>query len=69
MNKITFVNNSVPAVNATNLNQMQTNAEDAIATAKNEAQTYAKNYTDGKILSGTSLPSSATNGTIFLLYS
>ena len=30
MEKINFINNSVPAVNATNLNKMQDNAEDAI---------------------------------------
>ena len=30
MNKINFVNNNQPAINATNLNQMQTNIENAI---------------------------------------
>lgn len=30
MTKITFVNNSQPAINATNLNQLQTNIENAI---------------------------------------
>ena len=37
MNKITFVNEQEPALNANNLNLIQTNAENAIATAKTEA--------------------------------
>lgn len=103
MNKITFVNGQEPAVNANNLNLIQTNAENAIATAKTEAinsasadatskdnnvlstlrgeistaqsnaigtaSTNTTNAINAKIQYGTSLPSSANNGTIFLLYS
>lgn len=54
MIKITFVNGQAPALNATNLNQLQENVEDAI---------------EGLILSGTSLPATADEGQIFLLYS
>lgn len=36
MDKINFTNGKAPAINATNLNQMQTNVEAAIETAKNE---------------------------------
>ena len=54
MIKITFVNGQAPALNATNLNQLQTNIENAI---------------NGLILSGTSLPATADEGQIFLLYS
>ena len=37
MNKITFVNGQSPALNANNMNLLQTNTENAIATAKSEA--------------------------------
>lgn len=52
---------------------MQSNAENAIETAKNEAITTASTNTttaiNNKLQYGTSLPESATEGTIFLLYS
>ena len=53
MQKITFVNGQAPALNATNLNQLQENIEDAI---------------DEVITTGTELPATAEDGTIFLLY-
>lgn len=53
MEKITFVNGQAPALNATNLNQLQENVEDAI---------------EAVITSGTELPQTAEDGTIFLLY-
>ena len=123
MNKITFINGQAPALNANNLNLLQTNTENAISNAKDEAiatstslinnatltiqrngvtvasfgansssnvtanisvptnnnelangagyQTSANVQTaiNNKIKYGTSLPSSADDGTIFLLYS
>ena len=54
MIKIVFVNDSTPALNATNLNQLQDNVEDAI---------------DNVIQAGTSLPATVVNGQVFLLYS
>ena len=38
MEKIDFINNSTPALNATNLNKLQDNTEDAIEDAKEELQ-------------------------------
>ena len=69
MQKITFINDQAPAVNANNLNLMQTNAENAINEAITTAQTNAENTINNKIQYGTSLPSTADNGTIFILYS
>ena len=115
MNKISFVNGSEPALNANNLNLMQTNAENAInavansigtgtltiqkngstvatfganassnVTANITVPTNNNQLTNGagyqtsanvtsainsKIQYGTSLPSSASDGTVFLLYS
>lgn len=53
MQKIVFINNSPPALNSTNLNQLQDNVEEAI---------------ENVIQSGTELPQTAEEGTIFLLY-
>ena len=39
MNKIVFVNNGQPAINDTNLNQMQTNIENAISTLETNIDT------------------------------
>ena len=73
MNKIQFINEQAPAINANNLNLMQTNAENAIETAKSEAistaSTNTNNAINNKIQYGTSLPGSASDGTVFLLYS
>ena len=119
MNKISFVNGSEPALNANNLNLMQTNAENAInavansigngtltiqkngsnvasfganassnVTANITVPTNNNELTNGrgfvtstdvssaittalnnKIKYGTSLPTTADNGTVFLLYS
>lgn len=69
MQKITFINDQAPAVNANNLNLMQTNAENAINEAITTAQTNTINTINNKIQYGTSLPSTADNGTIFILYS
>jgi len=49
MNKITFVNEQEPAVNANNLNLMQTNAENAIADAKSEAISSASTDATTKV--------------------
>ena len=129
MNKINFINGQAPALNANNLNLIQTNVENAIddaiddatgtasadatskvnamastlrgeiATAQSNAIGTSKNYSDSnlataksyadavgtnarngaysdtqwyvssyKIQYGTSLPSSADNGVVFLLY-
>lgn len=51
MEKINFTNGQEPALNGTNLNQLQTNVENAIAeveTAITEVETSAKEYTDEK---------------------
>lgn len=56
MEKIDFVNNSTPALNATNLNKLQDNIEDAIEESTN-------------ITSGTSNPSGGNDGDIYLKYS
>lgn len=52
MEKINFTNGQEPALNGTNLNQLQTNVENAIeeakTTTKTEAETSAKGYTDEK---------------------
>ena len=46
MEKINFVNNSVPALNATNLNKLQDNIEDSMKTEKtaSDTDTYSCNY-------------------------
>lgn len=69
MQKINFVNGQEPALNANNLNLIQTNTENAINDAITTASTNTTNAINAKIQYGTSLPSSASNGTIFLLYS
>lgn len=53
MEKIVFVNGQAPALNASNLNQLQENIEDAI---------------DDVITDGTELPQTAEDGSIFLLH-
>ena len=102
MIKITFVNEQAPALNANNLNLLQTNIEnainEAIITAENNAVATSTSLINNATLTiqkngstvanfganassnvtanisvpiinyGTSLPSSADNGTIFLLY-
>ena len=45
MEKINFINNQAPALNATNLNQLQTNVENAIPTKVSEL------YNDERFLS------------------
>ena len=57
MERIVFVNNQAPALNATNLNKLQDNVEEAL----DEKQ--------GIITSGTTLPEIGEEGQIFLLYS
>ena len=107
MKKINFVNGQAPALNATNLNQLQTNVEEAInemaiksvaadrvlvsdsngnisvsEITSNELnnldgvtsniQTQIDNLNNTKqatIQSGTSLPETATDGQVFILYS
>ena len=46
MEKINFVNNTTPAVNATNLNKLQDNVEDLIKTEEttSDEDTYSCNY-------------------------
>lgn len=53
MTKITFVNGTTPAVNATNLNQMQTNIENAIngvVTKGNNANGNYVKFQDGTLI-------------------
>ena len=57
MERIVFVNNQAPALNATNLNGLQDNIEEAL----DEKQDI--------ITSGTTLPEIGEEGQIFLLYS
>lgn len=58
MEKINFVNNSTPALNATNLNKLQDNVENAIAEQINtqnttsDSETYSCNYINGIVESG-----------------
>ena len=64
MDKITFVNGQEPALNDTNLNLLQDNIEQAIEEMGQEASDELNN----KIKYGTSLPATAEEGTIFILY-
>lgn len=58
MEKINFLNNSQPALNATNLNKLQDNVENAIAEQINtqnttsDSETYSCNYINGIVESG-----------------
>lgn len=56
MERIVFVNNQAPALNQSTLNQLQDNIEEAIDEKQDEIQ------------SGTTLPATAVEGQIFLLY-
>ena len=49
MEKITFVNNQAPALNATNLNLLQDNVEEAIEDVKEQANSYASSTNVGGI--------------------
>lgn len=58
MEKINFINQSTPALNATNLNKLQDNVENAIAEQINtqnttsDSETYSCNYINGIVESG-----------------
>lgn len=54
MEKINFVNNQLPAINATNLNKLQDNVEYAFKSEYTESgeDTYSCNYINGIIESG-----------------
>lgn len=55
MTKITFVNGTTPAVNATNLNQMQTNIENAIISSNNMLNYTTTEQIIGKWTNGSNL--------------
>lgn len=55
MEKINFVNNSAPALNATNLNKLQDNIEDSMKSEQttSDTDTYSCNYINSIIETGT----------------